>query len=170
MNKVTFLENELEKRDTVIQPLSDKLDESEQYSRRESCRINGVTEMEVENTDDLVVKVGEAIGVSITVDDINRSHRVGNPERYVGKCRPIIVRFKGYSTKRNFIKNRHKLKNIKTNPSFSSNSCFNKSPIFINDDLTAIRAKLEAELRKLFKERKIQSTWIPKKLISSSQK
>ncbi|KAK6191034.1 hypothetical protein SNE40_002784 [Patella caerulea] len=97
--KIDYLESEIKDRDLIIDDILDKLDESEQYSRREAVRINGITEINSESTDQIVAGIGAYMGIDMSVNDINRSHRVGNPKDYdnVTKPRPIIARFKGYS-------------------------------------------------------------------------
>ncbi|KAK6191173.1 hypothetical protein SNE40_002911 [Patella caerulea] len=112
--KITDLKTEMQTKDTEIQELKDKNDELEQYGRREGIRISGITERPDEDTDKIVIEVGKLIGITITLNDINRSHRVGNPQVESTRPRQIICRFRGYYTKRSFIKQAKNLKDIRS--------------------------------------------------------
>jgi len=91
-----------------------KQDDIEQYSRRNSIRISGITENKDENTDELVMKtIKEKLNIDITTNDIDRSHRVGL--RKPGKPRQIIVKLVRHNKKVEILKNRKVLKNISTN-------------------------------------------------------
>ncbi|KAK6168140.1 hypothetical protein SNE40_006176 [Patella caerulea] len=157
--KIDFLESELKDRDIIIDDILDKLDESEQYSRREAVRINGITEMSSESTDKIVADIGAYMGIDMSINDINRSHRVGNPKDYdnATRPRPIIARFKGYSVKRDFMKNRKKMKDSKSDPILPP--CMKNHSIYINDDLTNKRALIDSKCRKLYKDKKIIGNW-----------
>ena len=78
-----------------------KLDEMEQYSRRNCLKITGIPEEKNENTDKLVLNVINNLILNenndkITTKDISRSHRVGkfDPSRH--KTSDIIVKFISY--------------------------------------------------------------------------
>ena len=105
--------------------LNNKTDNLEQYSRRSNLRIYGVMESNRENTDNLVVNIAqEKLGVSLSPDDIDRSHRIGKPRR--GKPRAIIVKFSSYKKRMEIFKNKSKLKG---------------SSLTIREDLTSLRMK-----------------------------
>ena len=72
--------------------LESQADQAEQYSRRNCLRISGYHAQINENTDDIVLKLASDIDSPILIQDIDRSHRVGNPNN--PKCttpRDIIV-------------------------------------------------------------------------------
>ena len=151
------LKNQIQKRDTEIKvckqhidQLEMKVDHLEMYSRRSSIRINGVPENNEENTDNIVVKISECIGVDIFQDHIDRSHRVGRKGDY---NRPIIVKFHGHRQKVSLLKAKRKLKEIDTVKLFGA------TRIFLNEDLTKERAAVAAEARKMKKEGRIADTW-----------
>ncbi|KAK6178227.1 hypothetical protein SNE40_013036 [Patella caerulea] len=158
-NRVVQLENEVKEKNSEMTHIYDRLDELEQYGRREGIRISGVVETEGECTDDLVVTIGQHIGVKISKKDLNRSHRVGHPEKYnaTQNPRPIIVRFKGYYTKRDFVKNASNLQAIKQS---NATDVLKKHSLSINDDLTKTRAELAYKVRKMCREKKIDKTWV----------
>ena len=61
----------------------------EQYSRRECLEIRGIPVLgnrpHEENTDNIVIKVAELIGVKINHEDISVSHRFQTNKLYQGK-------------------------------------------------------------------------------------
>ena len=70
-----------------VQVLKFDLDRQNQYSRRESIRIWGISETEGENMYGLVTKLAADIGVSVTETDISVSLRLpGRP----ASARPIM--------------------------------------------------------------------------------
>ena len=72
-----------------------KLDELEQYGRRENLRIYNVPEEQDENDDGekIVLKIAKELKIELHKSDIQRAHRLGKPGN---KPRPIIARFISY--------------------------------------------------------------------------
>ena len=153
--EVQKLRGELEARDKVIEELKQdfaaKLDTAQQYSRRSSVRIFGIPETKSESTDEIVCRVGEAIGADIFYEDIDRSHRVGRVE--ADKHRPIICKFTSYQAKMALMIKKKKLKGIDTKKLFKAEK------VYINEDLTSTRAKLAKQARLIKEENKILDTW-----------
>ena len=97
--------SELETRLSVVEYESDNL---EQYSRRNSLRISGIPEEPDENTDQRVIQLAGGLGIDISPNDIDRSHRVGKLELDRGRTgrgplktkrrkRDILVKFARYN-------------------------------------------------------------------------
>lgn len=129
-NLVTSLEKKLAERDCEIlflkSQLEERTDQLEMYSRRNCLRIFGVKETESEDTDKLVIEnVAKKISVNLTLQDIDRSHRVGR--QITGKNRPIIVKFVSYR---------------KRNEMFRSKRLLKHTGITIREDLTKSRLVL----------------------------
>ena len=82
-----------------VELLEAKVDAAEQYSRRNCLRIAGVPENPSENTDVYVMDLTRAIDAEVSLNDIERSHRVGR-RRVSGRPRDIIVKFSSYRTRR----------------------------------------------------------------------
>ena len=114
------------------------------YGRRNGVRLHGIPENSTENTDEIVMKIARKIGADIPDMALSRSHRVGPKQQ--GKPRPIIVKFIGHSYKTRLLKNKNKLRE-------------STPPIFINEDLTKMRADLAKRERNLKKDGKILDTW-----------
>ena len=122
--------NELER---VIQVQRFDLDRLEQYGRRETIRINGIPETEGEDTNDIVKQLVADIGVSITTADISVSHRMpGRP----GTAKTIIAKFVRRDVKASVMRNKRKLRENDK-----------RRGVYVNEDLTPLRAKLSKVLR-----------------------
>ncbi|KAJ8311252.1 hypothetical protein KUTeg_011209 [Tegillarca granosa] len=126
--------------------LTERLDDLEQYSRRNAIRISGVPESSPEDTDALVKQIASNMGIELKDDDIDRSHRTGKPRS--GSNRQILVKFSNYHYKHRIMKSRWKL---------------GKSPelknIYINEDLTKKKEQLFRNARKLYQDKSVNKVW-----------
>ena len=77
---ISSLEKENRFLRTRAASLEAKVDEAEQYSRRNCLRVAGVPENSSENTDDYIVDMAKAIGADTSVNDIEHGHQVGRPQ------------------------------------------------------------------------------------------
>ena len=109
-----------------VNELANRLDHIEQYSRRNNIRLLGVKATPNEDTDKIVCDIARQIGVDISPNDIDRSHRLPNRrsadhdsnESYANAAArnnsapppPIIVKFMSHKAKFQMMKNRRKLK------------------------------------------------------------
>ena len=92
--------------------LHDENDAQEQYSRRNCLLLHGVPEAQVD-TDSAVLSVAnERLGLNLTRDCIDRSHRLGQAAQSTsnGKPRPIIVKLTSYDTRRQIFGGKRQLK------------------------------------------------------------
>lgn len=128
-----------------VSKLETAMDETEQYSRRNSLRISKIPESQDENTDHIVLKVAETVGVNISPSDIDRSHRVGKYGNNL--TRDILVKFGTYRARERLIKSRKHLKGS------------DLDGVFINEDLTKIRSQLLYEARKCVKSEQLLGAW-----------
>nr|KAG5701922.1 hypothetical protein BaRGS_014987 [Batillaria attramentaria] len=163
----------LEKKDRQILHLQDRVDELEQYSRRNNIRISDIPETDGEDTDDLIIAIGNEIGVTITEEMIHRSHRVG--KKGDDFCRPIICKFTSYRYKQRLFKEKKKLANVDAKQLFPERSWRRrrtsqrpsyttraepKIKIYLNDDLTKTRAEIASKARKMKSDGALQDTWV----------
>lgn len=88
--------------------LEDKLDQLEQYSRRNCVRIFGAGEKKEETVEETVSNIMKKIGVNIVSDNLEICHRVG--KLVLQKPRPILVKFSTYKLRQSVIVNRKHLK------------------------------------------------------------
>ena len=127
--------------------IESQADQAEQYSRRNCLRISGVTETPGENTDNIVLSMASDIESDIRLQDIDRSHRIGNPKKKRSKPREIIVKFSTYRARANFYKQRTLMK------------VRGYEGKFINEDITKKRSEYLYEARKLFKPNNLKGAW-----------
>ena len=110
-------------------------DKLEQYDRRLNIRITGVEEQEHEAVEDLVEQVCAATEAPIKKEDISACHRMGERGN---KHRTIICRFVSRDTQSRVMKNKKKLR---------GKEGYNNQ-VYINEDLTRLRARLFHLVRK----------------------
>lgn len=114
-------------------------DQKEQYSRREIIRITGVPQTSGEDTSVLTCRIAERLGVHVAPNDISVSHRSGR--RNGTTPRPILCKFVRRETKYQILANKRLAGNITTD------DAGNPVKIFIDEDLTAMRARVCKKLR-----------------------
>ncbi|KAJ8246345.1 hypothetical protein GJAV_G00266670 [Gymnothorax javanicus] len=119
----------IKKVESVLRKQDFRIDELEQYSRRDNVVIRGIPEEEGEDTNETIKKVGEAIGVNIEDIDISVSHRFGRSQN--GKPRPIVVKFVRRDTRTKVMQAK---KNLRGSSEYKG--------VFIDEQLTPLRAKL----------------------------
>ena len=140
-----------------VTTLKSKVDDMEQYTRRNCLKITGVPEERNDNTDVLVMNVINNLVLKeneekIGIKDISRSHRVGK-FRPQNRPRDIIVKFVSYRDRARVYGNKRNLKAYNNNPTKKTD------PIYINEALTQTRSELFRKTRELVKSRKLHSCW-----------
>lgn len=126
---ISELKAAVNSRDVKIQTLENKLDDLEQYQRRQCLRIFGVKEEENEDTDKQAIEVAHKIGVDLQLCDIDRSHRIGRRENS-DRPRPIIVKFTSYRKRSEVFRSKRRLRS---------------TGVVIHEDLTKARYHLLRE-------------------------
>ena len=86
-----------------------RLENMEQYSRRDCLLFFGLLEMEYEDCTEKVVQTAQAMGVNITTADVSISHRLHTRTRPKEEPRPIIVKFLRRSVKNEVFQSKHHL-------------------------------------------------------------
>lgn len=115
-----------------------KLDDLEQYTRRNNLRIFGVNEELNEDLESkVIVLFRDKMEVNLEPKDIDRVHRLGKTDASKSSIRPIIIKFTNYGSKRALMKSRSKLKNL-------------EKKVYVADDLTKIRYELYRAAKKKF--------------------
>ena len=100
-----------------MKDIGTRLDDLEQYSRRNCLILNGAEEKHDEIVDDVVLKVlNTKMEAGISIQDIQRAHRLGKrlsensfSERDK-KSRPIIIKFASYRKRQEVFRHKKKLK------------------------------------------------------------
>lgn len=119
------------------------LNDLEQYGRRSMVDIGGIPRREGESTDNTVIQIASKIGVPLTINNIEVSHRIS-----AHKDASIIVKFLSRRTRDAFYKSRKNLKNVRVKDlNIGLNNCDKK--IFVNESLTPQNGKLFKKTREL---------------------
>lgn len=129
----------------AVRHLTYENDKLQQYSRRESVRVFGVSQSDSESAEEVerkVTHVFKEAGVEVKPDDIAAVHRVGKGNK---GPRPILVKFVS-RRKRNEVMAKKK--------SLQSKDNFKR--VFINDDVTPLRARLLGYVKRL---EKVEKAW-----------
>ena len=132
------------------------IDDIEQQGRRDSLRFAGIPENPNHNyTDAAILEICGQMKVEPKVEpkDIAVSHRVGKPGQRTTP-RQIIVKFATRNTREHAFKARTELKNVN-----NAEENKDKPKIFINEDLTKLRAGLAKKARSLKTAGKLLDTW-----------
>lgn len=99
---------------TKLYNLQDSL---RQYTHKNTLKIHGVPESAYTSTEDVVLKVAEALEVPVQPQDIEISHKLNR-----GGIKPIIVKFLNHKVKSDLYRARAKLKNVKISSLFQGTS------------------------------------------------
>jgi len=148
----TMLKNEL-------QEVKLQVNETDQYSRRSTLKIQGVPESPGENVSTKVIQVGQSLGITIQPDKIDACHRLGK-KISAERPRGIIVKFINRGDQENFIKQR------KLRPMLNATDVFKDIPpsmnnaIFVNESLTPYNRKLYLEARIFKRENNYKYVWV----------
>ena len=135
-----------------IEELESRIDDMEQYSRRNCLKLSGIIESSGENTDNIVLSIINKdilspTGHKMDMRSIGRTHRVGPTG---GTKRDIIVRFISYRDRDLVFRNKRNLKLRNASAT---------SKVFVNEALTRKRASLFKKVRDLKKDSRIAECW-----------
>ena len=137
---------------------TNKLDELEQYTRKNSLEIHGIPLEANMSCEEVVLEIAQAIDVDLESSDIEISHRLKGKANM--KSQPIIVKFVSHKKKKELLFARRKLKGVTVGDIFEHlEDESSKDRIFINENLTAHRRRLFGKLLSLRKKGTIFSTW-----------
>ncbi|XP_061713066.1 uncharacterized protein LOC133521947 [Cydia pomonella] len=92
-----FIKTTLEAMQKQIQLLSMQLDQQDMRSRRKMLLLHGVPEAEQESTLSLVELLNGHLEEKLTVNDVKRCHRLGQPRKNINRC--ILVKFSDVSVR-----------------------------------------------------------------------
>lgn len=148
----------INEQDDEIYELYDLQDKMEQYSRKNNLEIHGIPEAAYETTEEVVLKLAEALNVSITPNDIEISHKL----RRKGVAKSLIVKFQSHKAKSKLYRERTKLKNISVSdlfPNLSASTLVQAERIFINENLTSYRRKIMSKANGMRRDGNLCSTW-----------
>ena len=149
-------EEEISKLKRELTDTKAKLDELEQYSRKNCLNIAGVPETAGESTSQLVRDLAKSIDVNVQLDDIDACHRIG--QKTPGKHRSIIVKFTRFDQRQDVYAARRKLREVAA-PAGGPFTTDQLKGIYISDNLTKHRHSILYAARQLKRKGKLYAAW-----------
>lgn len=152
------------KREEVFVNQALRLNELEQYSRKNCVVINGVKESSDENVVGLVIEIARLIGVTVNAEDIDNAHRMGKAHQSQSsrgrqfKPRPIIVKFVSFRKRSEFFAERKTIRDA----TVDSESTFPQGmleSIFVADCLTKYNGTIMYVARQLKRDNRLEAAW-----------
>ena len=137
----------------------DLQDHLEQYTRKNSLEIHGIPEEAYETTEEVVLKLANALNVPVNPQDIEISHKLGRKG-----AKSIIVKFVSHKVKTNLYKARTKLKNVSFSSLFPASTAATrvasgKIYLIVFENLTSYRKKIVNRANEMRKDGSILSVW-----------
>ena len=108
---INSLQIEVSSLKVEVKNLEKKIDDQEQYSRRNFLLIHGLNETKTEDTDEMVLDViSDKLNMEMSQVSIDRSHSLGKRKGPGQKPRAIIVKFTRYKDSHLVFRNKKLLK------------------------------------------------------------
>ena len=145
MDELRSARSLLREKETIIEGLEQKVDQLEQYTRRNSLRISGLPEEEDEDCYEKVLSTLNtklSLSPPLSIDHIDCLHRTG--KSHPNKPRQVIVKFTSYQHRRRVMAQRRQLRG--TN-------------LYVNEDLTRKRNALYWSARNAKRQQRIRDAW-----------
>ena len=131
-----------------------KIDQLEQYGRRQNLEFHGVPEEKDEDPTEIVMKICNTIGVSLERKEVSIAHRLPK-KRNEDKPPAIIAKFISAETRNNIYKKRKQSRNLDKNI-FPIAGMMN---LYINENLTQSRKRLLWKTKQAMKCKDYQFIW-----------
>lgn len=152
--KVIHLERQLEDREGSIRDLTTRLNQLEQYSRNKNIEIVNVEKIDTDNVEEVVLAIGNKLGVKIEKSQIEAAHRL--PRRGRGSApEKIIVQFASRKTRDEFVLS----KKVITNSDIFG-QLGKGSRIYINENLTPYYQDILWKAKQFSKEFSFKFVWV----------
>ena len=159
-NENKSLKAELLNTTNQLKALKESFNEPEQYSRRDCLEIRGIPKSGAwEDTNEIIVQLGQKIGVDLKKEDISTSHRLptkvkADGERFMVPP-AIIVKFVSRDVREQIYRARKVLKDLTSQDLGYSE----ENRIFINESLTQSNKELFRDCLKVKKEKGFKFLW-----------
>ena len=137
------------------------VDNVQQYQRRDCIEITGVPVLPTDNPKQIVVEVGELMGIDVTEDHISTAHRLPSTKKVPNR---IIAKFVYRDKKEEFYKRRRQFTGKKSIdiPCVANEygeSIYESNKIYINESLTPYRRKLFGKINEFKRTNKWKHIW-----------
>ena len=136
-NRFKKFHNENEDRKGDLVKVHNKIDEQKQYNGRNILKLEGIPQRPDENTNVIALDIFHKMGISVSLHDIDRSHRTKLRNGRKNIPSPIYVKFIRHDVRDIVYKNRDILRKM---------NGFRK--VFINEYLTPYRNRIYRSVRK----------------------
>ena len=134
-----------------------RLNELEQYSRRNCLSYTGIPEESAENPVQLAIDLAKTVGVKLDRTDLDRAHRVGR----VGqgqKPRPLLVKYATYQRREQVWSARKVMRDAKP-PRGSSLPENIMRDVYLQESLTRRNQEIMFAARELRRKKKLWAVW-----------
>lgn len=155
IDKVEAKVMDLEKK---LEVANEKIDEMEQYSRSNSCEIQGLVEKEGENLVALLNRMGTLVNCSINPAEIDTCHRVKKFNDNSPRPKSVIAKFVSKYKKDEFIAAVRSRRGISTKDLGLSTR--DDGNIFVNEHLTSKNKYLFKLARDIAREKGFKFVWV----------
>lgn len=152
---ITLLNATIRQLNSKVEEIDSQQDALNQYSRKHNLVISGIPERSDEDLEEVVKELGDLLNVPVEQSDIDIVHRLKSKV----SPKPIIVKFVQYTAKKDLYSARKKLRSLTPEKLEDTNCLYGASTIYINENLTAQRGALFAEVRKRTRLNKWHSTY-----------
>lgn len=155
--ELTAVRKKINDQEEEIAELYDLQDDLEQYTRTNSLEIHGVPESAYKSTEEVVLKLAEALNVAVKSEDVEISHKLNRKG-----VKPIIVKFQSHKVKSSMYKERAKLKHVRVSDLFPYSSAATRvesERIYLNENLTSYRRGILKVANQKRKDGLVLSAW-----------
>lgn len=151
-SKLDMLIQQNKEKDAIIAKLHTRINELEQYSRRDSIEIYGAKEYKDENVEEVVYKIFEKLSVKIEKNDIQVTHRLTGSVNKNKNIRPIIVKLQRKKAEEILM-----IKKLLVNDDIYKNG--DKDKVYINESMTSYYKQLLWAAKNKAKEAGYRYVW-----------
>ena len=135
-----------------------KIDNIEQYERRQNLEFIGIPENDKEDVVDIVIKVSKALGVDLEKKDISTAHRLSAKRNNTGEDKKnepaaVIARFVSRDVRNSIFKRRSNARKLSEFP------ITGMEKLYVNENLTKRRKRLLWKTKQSAKEAGYQYIW-----------
>lgn len=135
-----------------------QVEQMEAENRKNCLVISGVPELPDENTDELVLGVANAAGITLSIGDIDRSHRLGKQHGTIDRPRTILVKFQSCNKRQQLFSARRELSahRVRENPVLTPQVL---QGVYLTDFLTQKNQHLLFVCRQLRKRKQLWASY-----------
>ena len=147
------LKREVNELNDKVSKLEEEQENINSYSRRDCLEFHGIPQNLTENTDELIMRVTNLVGVQITLNDISISHRLPSRRR---STPPIIDKCTNRRTKDLIYQNKGKLRSRSSSDIGYANT---DNKLYINESLTPRTKELYFKVREFRNAHQFKYAW-----------